>query len=277
MGVNIKLAHELGFCFGVKQAIDRAKEQADDRTIYTLGSLVHNEKVVHDLSLLGIKPVKDLAQCSGVVAITAHGAAPEIFEEAAERQLEVIDLTCPIVKKAQRICNTLVNRGFRVVIFGDATHNEVKGLLGWCEGKGIALLKSRTITAAKRLAIVSQTTQNRKSFFSFAKNFLNDDTGWSELEVVDTTCQFVHRRQVEAEQIAQEVDIMLVIGSRASANTVNLANLCKRYCLTHHIEGVNDLQGLGTLEGHIGVCAGTSTPLETIMEVVKEIEGSPHF
>lgn len=275
MSIEIKLAQEIGFCFGVRQAINTAKKQARQQSIYTLGALVHNDGVVNELAILGVKPVTKLADIEGgAVAVTAHGAPPEVIDQVKARGLELVDLTCPIVRVAQRTCHRLAHQGFQVIIFGDEGHSEVKGLLGWCTGRGFALLEQRMPPGAlfKKLGIVSQTTQNRGAFLSFTHSFVTDNLGWKELQVVDTTCEFVQRRQAEATQLAQEVDVMLVIGSKTSANTKNLASLCSRYCIIHHVENGAELERLGKLNGRIGVCAGTSTPISAVNEVVAAIK-----
>jgi 4-hydroxy-3-methylbut-2-enyl diphosphate reductase len=270
---RIKLAQEIGFCFGVRQAIEKAKQLSRGQFVHTLGALVHNDQVINKLVALGVKPVTKLADIErGVVAITAHGAPPEVIGQIKDKGLELVDLTCPIVRHAQETCGRMVDKGYEVIIFGDKYHAEVKGLLGYCHGKGIATLNwGLHFDEVEKLAIVSQTTQNRSSFLGFAGS-IQGKTGLQEILIFDTTCEFVQRRQAEAIQMAREVDVMLVIGSKTSANTKNLASLCSQYCATRHIEDETDLRRLGELSGRIGICAGTSTPYGAVIEVVKALE-----
>ena len=276
----IEKAAEIGLCFGVKRAIDILEKAAREHGgVETLGAIVHNQQILQRLTEIGVRITENVDDIQGdTVVISAHGVSPQLEEEIRSRRINIIDTTCPFVHRAQVAARELAESGFFVIIYGDANHPEVKGVLGWAEGKGAAMLDDSSISQLDplphNLGILSQTTQIPEYFTQFA-NKLNDSLSAEncEIRVVDTICREIKRRQRAALELASKVDLMLVIGSQTSANTNYLAQLCSRLTRTQLVETAEDIQP-SWLEGqsHIGVTAGASTAEQTINEVVTRLE-----
>lgn len=276
--MKILLAPKAGFCFGVKRALDLATKTAMEskKNIYTLGPLIHNPQVVEDLSKQGIAVVKDINDIpEGVIIIRSHGVGPEVFEQAREKGLHVIDATCPFVKKAHQLAEELNNEGYQVVVVGDKEHPEVTGIIGWTGQQGIVVETPEQAEnlnpAAKKLGIISQTTQPEENFqkiVSVLKGKADDVRDYN------TICHATRDRQSEAIELARKVDLMVVVGGKNSANTQKLARLCAETGTpTYHIETAGEIDP-GWLEGIkiVGITAGASTPNWIIEEVRKHME-----
>ena len=275
----IEKARELGFCFGVRRAI-QVMEEASRRlgALDTLGPVVHNQRVVERLEALGVRAVAGVeATHLRRVALPSHGAPPQMVAGLRERGVEVVDATCPIVSRAQRAAQELAAAGFKVVIFGDAQHPEVRGVLGWAGQGAIATLEAESVSFRrwpKKLGFLSQTTQNAESFARFVSQLLPQALERAtEVRVVNTICHATRERQQAALELARRSDLMLVVGSFISANTRQLSALCAQVTETHQVEGPRDIEP-GWLEGkdRVGVTAGASTPDETVTEVVEWLE-----
>jgi 4-hydroxy-3-methylbut-2-enyl diphosphate reductase len=280
VAVKIEKASGTGFCFGVKRAITILEKAANDQgKIETLGAVVHNKKVLQRLKTLGVTVADSVANVKGkTLAIGAHGVGPEVEAEINARNLKIIDTTCRSVHRAQIIAERLSKAGFFVVVYGDAEHPEVKGILSWAGGKGIATRDANVIAGLKPLpkciGVLSQTTGIPSSFIKFVKELLDTTFGKnSELQVVDTICHDIQRRQVAAESLAKHVDLMFVVGDHTSANTNRLAELCGKLTKTHFIETADEIKKTW-LKGHkhIGITGGASTSEDTINEVVDRLE-----
>jgi 4-hydroxy-3-methylbut-2-enyl diphosphate reductase len=280
MALIVEKAAKTGFCFGVKRAVDTLERVARERgPIATLGAIVHNQQVVERLASLGVRVAKSLDEIQGnIVAIGTHGVTPQLENELRVRFPEVINTTCPFVHRAQVAARRLVKAGFYVVVYGDADHPEVKGIVGWAEGKGIATMDEDSIAALeplpRRLGVLSQTTQIPDHFTGFAQRIielaLNKD---AEIRFIDTICHDIRDRQQAARGLARRVDLMLVIGSHTSANTNHLAQLCATVTDTHLVETAKEIK-LAWLKDRrrIGVTGGASTAEETINEVLAKLE-----
>jgi 4-hydroxy-3-methylbut-2-enyl diphosphate reductase len=277
--VKVEKARALGFCFGVRRAIKIIEKAAKEQHgIATLGPIVHNRLVVARLAEMGIKVVNDLDHVKDkTVAIASHGIPPQLSSEIQAQQLDVIDTTCPTVRGAQKAARRLAQAGFGVVIFGEATHPEVKGLLGWAGKKAIATLNADEIASLslpRRLGILSQTTQRRSQFV----RFINKVTDISlphvqELRIINTLCQETQKRQEAATELAEKSELMIVVGGLNSANTQRLAEVCSSIVETHLIETASEIQSSWLLEKrNIGITAGASTPDEAIEEVVARLK-----
>ncbi len=277
--MRIVKATALGFCFGVRRAIEMVSEAAEERgPIDSLGSVVHNPVVVDGLAAKGVQVVKGLEDVkSGVIAVTAHGRGPEIVEEAAERGVGLIDATCPIVRKLQKAARNLCADGFKVIIYGEENHPEVRGVLAWTEGKGIAILdpEADIDIPRRKVALLAQTTKSEESFTKFVARFAARNIGRiNELHIVNTTCPETDERYHAARELAAECDLLIVVGGRNSANTRKLAQTCAGTGVeTHHIERAEEID-TAWLEGGevVGVTAGASTPDESIDEVVARLQ-----
>jgi 4-hydroxy-3-methylbut-2-enyl diphosphate reductase len=277
--VKVKKAHELGLCFGVRRAIEIINKAArEHQEIATLGPIVHNRLVVAKLADSGVKVVNDLDQVQDrVIAITSHGTPPQLLSQIQARKLQVIDTTCPTVRSAQKAAKKLAQAGLRVIIFGEATHPEVKGLLGWAGNNAVATMKGEEIAnleMPRRLGIISQTTQSHTKFVEFINEVISSVfPDIQELRIINTLCQETRKRQEAAIELAGKSDLMIVVGGHNSANTQRLAEVCSPIVETHLIETAAEIEK-DWLSGkqHIGVTAGASTPDEAIEEVVRKLE-----
>ena len=277
--IKVKKARELGSCFGVRRAIkiiDKAAREYPE--IVTLGPIVHNRLVVTKLSETGVKVVNELDQVKDrVIAIASHGAPPQLLSQIQAKKLQVIDTTCPIVGSAQKAAKKLADAGFRVIIFGEATHPEVKGLLGWAGNNAVATLNGAGVANLElppRLGIISQTTQSQSRFVEFCNDVIHAVfPAVHEIRILNTLCQETQKRQQAAVELAGESDLMIVVGGHNSANTQLLAEVCSSLVETHLIETAAEIEK-GWLLGkhHVGVTAGASTPDEAIEEVVLKLE-----
>jgi len=276
--MRIKKARELGFCFGVRRALRIIEGAAGNNiSIVTLGPIVHNKTVVARLKGMGVGVVEDIEDLQGgVIAISSHGVSPATQQRIESRGSGVIDTTCPIVRSAQRAAHRLARDGFGVIIFGEAQHPEVRGLLGWAGEKAIASMNADAVPLEglpPRIGIMSQTTQSRSEFTSFV-NRLSErlQTQAKELRIINTLCQETQKRQSAAEDIAGVSDLMIVVGGHNSANTRRLAEVCAPIVETHHIENADEIEP-GWLKGKkaVGITAGASTPDEAIEQVITRI------
>jgi 4-hydroxy-3-methylbut-2-enyl diphosphate reductase len=277
--MRVVRAKALGFCFGVRRAIDIVAEATEERgPIDSLGSIVHNPVVMDRLTAKGVRVVGGLEDvASQTVAVTAHGRGPEIVKEVEERGLGLIDATCPIVRKSQKVAQSLCADGFRVIIYGEEGHPEVRGVLAWTEGKGTAILdpESKIDIPRRKVALLSQTTKSEQSFAEFVARFVGFNIGRiNELRIIDTTCPETDERYHAANELASDRDLLIVVGGRNSANTRKLAETCASTGVeTHQIERAGEIED-GWLAGKeaVGVTAGASTPDESIDEVVTRLE-----
>ena len=280
MAPRIEKAKGIGFCFGVRRALNILEKAALERgTVETLGAIVHNRPVLDRLAGIGVRIASGVDDIQGsVVAISAHGISPQLEQEIKSRHIEVIDTTCPFVHRAQIAARRLARAGFFTIVYGDAHHPEVKGVLGWAGGRGMATVDEQLVTGIKplprRLGILSQTTQIPEHFNEFVVQLISHTLGKnSELRIVDTICHDIRERQTHALELARRVGLMLVIGGHNSANTNRLAQLCSEVTRTYLIETAAEIQ-TSWLEGEhrIGITAGASTADETIDEVVTRLE-----
>ena len=280
MALKIEKAAGIGFCFGVRRAIDILERVAREHGgVETLGAVVHNRPVLDRLSDIGVRVVKSVDDIRGdTVVISSHGVTPEIEKEIRARHIGIVNTTCPFVHRAQVAARRLAESGFFVVVYGDAGHAEVKGILGWAGGKGIATLDEKFVASLdhlpRRLGVLSQTTKIPAHFTEFAKKLIDCAFGKdSELRIIDTICHDIRQRQAVALELANRVGLMLVIGGRNSANTNQLAELCSMVTRTYLVETADEIQ-LSWFQGqdHIGITAGASTDERTIDEVVTRLE-----
>jgi 4-hydroxy-3-methylbut-2-enyl diphosphate reductase len=279
--VKIEQTKAIGFCYGVKRAIDILEKVAHERGgVETLGAVVHNQQVLHRLAGIGVRVAPTIDDIQGkIVAISSHGASPQIEEKLRARHIEIINTTCPFVHRVQIAARRLARNGFLVVIYGDADHTEVKSVLGWAGGKGVATLDEKLVAKLKpiprRLGILSQTTQVPAHFTQFVKRLIDSVFSRdSELRIIDTICHDIRRRQAEALELAGRVELMLVIGGRGSANTNRLAELCSTATKTYLIETAGEIKPAWFRgKKRIGITSGASTAEQTIDEVLAWLEG----
>ncbi|HEY6057425.1 MAG TPA: 4-hydroxy-3-methylbut-2-enyl diphosphate reductase [Candidatus Limnocylindrales bacterium] len=280
---EVRIAERTGFCYGVREAIDKAKEAAAaGKTTHTLGQVVHNEGVIRDLHALGIETVDvldDVARGAAVV-IRAHGVRPDVMARAESRGLEVIDGTCTWVIQEQREIVKLVEEGYTIVLLGTPRHPEVVGLLGFAPDAIVVDDEAdwERIPRRKKMALMSQSTQPPWKFEKLAAYMVGRS---HELKIVNSVCPVTIRRQEDTLAIAREVDVMVVVGGRSSANTKELTRLCEiAGTPAIQIESANDLDDPSVFEGAavVGVTGGTSTPIEDLQAVaerVLDLAGTP--
>ena len=286
MGIvqEVRIAKRTGFCYGVREAIDKAKEaSAAGKATHTLGQVVHNEGVVRDLQDLGIQTVETLDDVDhgAAVVIRAHGVRPDVMERAETRGLEVIDGTCTWVIQEHRELTKLVEEGYTIVLLGTPKHAEVVGMLGFAPDAIVVDEEEEWETAIprkKRMALISQSTQPPWKFEKLAAFMVGRA---HELKIVNTVCPVTIRRQQDTMEAAKDVDLMVVVGGRSSANTKELTRLCEiAGTPAIQVEGVRDLTDPEVFAtAHVvGVTGGTSTPIEDLRDVAEhilEMAGTP--
>lgn len=273
---KVKVAKSAGFCFGVKRAIDMVYEEAaKGGKVYTLGPVIHNEQVVSDLESKGVKVVDNIESLDAgqdtTVIIRSHGVPEEIINRLKEKNIRIVDATCPFVSKIHHIVKEKYNEGYHIVVIGNAKHPEVEGVCGWC-GNSADVIESVEEAGKysnykdKKLCVVSQTTFNYKKFQDIVDILVKKSY---DIVVMNTICNATEERQTEAGTIARQSDAMLVIGGKHSSNTQKLFEICKRVCPdTYFIQTLDDLD-LKKLQSFrsVGITAGASTPNNIIKEV----------
>jgi 4-hydroxy-3-methylbut-2-en-1-yl diphosphate reductase len=274
--MKVILAKQAGFCFGVKRATLLAFEAAGkDQKTCTLGPIIHSPQVVGKLETLGIRAIDSLEGMeSGTIIIRSHGVEQKEIAEAKQKNLTIVDATCPFVKKAQDHVKDLSEEGYGVVVVGDAEHPEVQSIVSY-GGEKVYVVASgeevRKLPKMKKIGVVAQTTQS----FENLKNVVGECLlRGGEIRVFNTICDATAVRQEEAKELASQVDCMLVIGGFNSANTRRLLEVCAEIQPhTYHIETAAEINP-SWFEGaeKVGVTAGASTPKWVIDEVVNKIE-----
>jgi (E)-4-hydroxy-3-methyl-but-2-enyl pyrophosphate reductase len=273
---EVRIARRTGFCYGVREAIDKAKEAAaKGKRTTTLGQVVHNEGVISQLSAQGIRTVDSLddVQDGAAVVIRAHGVRPEVLDRAESRGLDVIDGTCTWVIQEQREITKLVDEGYSIVLLGTPRHPEVVGLLGFAPDAIVVDEEEdwAEIPRRKKMALISQSTQPPWKFEKLAAFMVSR---CHELKIVNTVCPVTIRRQEDTVETAREVDLMVVVGGRSSANTKELTRLCGIVGTPAlQIESEADITDASMFgdAGVVGVTGGTSTPIEDLRCVAERI------
>ena len=281
--MEVILAEHAGFCFGVKRAVDTVYEQIEarqesGRPIYTYGSIIHNEEVVRELQEKGVRVLSGLEEAEklseeekGTVIIRSHGVERTVCEKLKELGFEVVDATCPFVKRIHNIVEKESEAGKIIVIVGNEGHPEVEGTRGWSDAETYVIgteeeAEKFTCREGQELCIVSQTTFNYKKFQDVVEIF--GEKGYN-VSVVNTVCNATEVRQAEARELAARVDVMIVIGGNHSSNTRKLYEICRQECqMTYYIQTLDDLHlHLPKSVRLVGITAGASTPNNIIEEV----------
>ncbi len=273
---TVIMAREVGFCFGVKRAINLTRQALAERNdVFILGDLVHNKRVTDELEEKGLRKIEDYGnEKSGTMIIRAHGLPKLRLQEAKNRGVDVVDATCPIVLRAQEAAQMLERDGYQVVIVGDSNHAEIKGILGALENPALVIDSIHELHEAKKsykllrkVGVIFQTTHALELCNSIVNEML---MMCKEIRIINTICRPVQNRQDDALELAAKVDLMIVVGSRTSANTVELAALCRYHNPnTIQVQNAEELQ-LSDLDGFrvIGIASGLSTP-EDLVEAVR--------
>jgi 4-hydroxy-3-methylbut-2-en-1-yl diphosphate reductase len=276
----IEKAARTGFCFGVRRAINTLEKVAQERGgVETLGAVVHNQQVLQKLAKIGVKVVNNIDDIKGDTVVTSsHGVSPDLEEKIRAHHNDVVSTTCGDVQRAQKAAQKLAESGFFVIVYGDADHPEVKGILGWAKGKGLATTDEKVVAALnplpRKLGILSQTTQVPAYFGEFVKKIIDLAlTKNSEIHIIDTICHDLRERQAAALELANRADLMLVVGGRSSANTNRLAEICSQVTETHLIETAAEIDPAWLKnKKHIGVTSGASTDEQTVEEVMQKLQ-----
>jgi len=277
---RFEIAANSGFCFGVRRAIEMAeKTLARGGRVYSLGPVIHNPQEISRLEALGLRVIDDVAQAeAGLLIIRSHGISPETAEAARAKGLELVDATCPLVKRVQNLAQKLYNEDYSVVVVGDAQHPEVEAVLGYAPGATVVGDADHldSVLALAKVGVVCQTTQPPAKYHELVAELARRFSG-QELRVFVTICSATVDRQDSATELARRVEVMFVLGGRNSSNTRQLARLCESTGVTtHHLESADELTS-AMLSGRrrIGVTAGASTPqwvVEQFLERAKSLD-----
>ena len=285
--MEIVKAKTAGFCFGVKRAVDkvydeiaREEQEKSGGKIYTFGPIIHNDEVIRDFEEKGVAVIRTLEELEtlheGVVIIRSHGVAKSVYQIIENHGMQIVDATCPFVKKIHNIVEQASTKGEYIVIVGNPTHPEVEGIVGWVHGNGVVVVQSVQeaydfeATYRQKISIVSQTTFNYNKFKEIVDIISKKSY---DVSVLNTICNATKVRQTEASEIASRVDAMIVIGDKQSSNTQKLFEICKKACdNTYYIQTLKDLN-IDQLESvsTVGITAGASTPNNIIEEVQNNV------
>lgn len=274
--MEVLLARENGFCFGVKKAVELTEAAAESgKPVHNLGQVVHNPKISERLAARGVKVIKDPADAAeGIVVIRAHGVPPQVRAKIEERGLECIDATCSLVLRAQRFTKQLADEGYTVILLGTADHPEVIGLRAFA-GDNYHIVETeeewKKLPKMKRAGVVSQSTQPPWAFTALVAHVA---TIAQEMKVYNTVCPVTVKRQVAASELAAQVRTIVVVGGKNSANTRELVNLARMQGRdAYHIESAAEVRP-EWLQGaeRVGLIGGCSTPMDTLIEVKERIE-----
>jgi len=283
---RIELAKHAGFCYGVKRAVETAKKlksENPDKNVFVLGELIHNTDVICELEQLGIKTLYEVPEKgNGICVVRSHGETPEVIDKIKNAGFELVDLTCPDVKKVQQKAIELAKDGCFVVIVGKSEHPEVIAIKANAElysaniivASSIEQLKpvEDKIKSHKKVGVVVQTTQ-RLTTLNTIVEYLTSIS--NELHIANTICASTAMRQKEAQELAQNSDLIIVVGSKKSANTTHLAEILKDITETIHIENdreINMYEDLIKNAKNISITAGASTPQIIIEKVINKLK-----
>ncbi len=276
-------AKTAGFCFGVRRAVETVYEQVgqnqNGKKIYTYGPIIHNAEVVKDLEKRGVQVIKTEEELEsiekGIIIIRSHGIEERIYKKMEAKNLEIVDATCPFVKKIHNIVKKESAVGKHIIIIGNPEHPEVVGIKGWA-GKYVTVIQTPKeaeefrLSENKKVCIVSQTTFNYNKFQDLVEIISKKSY---DINVLNTICNATKERQSEAHIIAEKVDAMIVIGDKHSSNTQKLFEICRKACKdTYYIQTLEDLDlnQLRSVET-VGITAGASTPNNIIEEVQSNV------
>ena len=288
---RIILAEEMGYCWGVRRALEIIQEAGDPTDpVATIGDVIHNPQVVDRLRVKGVETAGSIEEAAGRgftrVAITAHGAGPHMAEEASRFGVQLLDTTCPLVTKVQRMAQKLAKQGYTVVVYGDSYHPEVRGIMAWSGTSRIYPAKKMAdlpwnaprgskdpgaVTPPRKVAVVSQTTKNTSELLKFIgelATLVSPEGG--ELRINNTICEPTFERQNALKKLAGEADVILAVGGKKSSNTARLAEVGQQMGVpSYHIEKADDIQDDWlTGKTDVGITAGASTPDDVIQAVV---------
>lgn len=285
--MEIIVGKTAGFCYGVKRAVEGAKEELEHtkEKVYCLGEIVHNKQVVNELEKKGLVVIEDIEEAKGKTLIRAHGVKKEIYDIANRRKIELKDYTCPNVLKIHKMVEKYAKEGYYIFLCGSKKHPENLGTLSYCnenfyviekEEDTIKALESLKKSSIPKLLVISQTTYSLEKFYIIEEIIKNELPKNIELIVKNTICKATEIRQKETEELSKKVEYMIIIGGVNSSNTKKLYEIAKVNCQNRVcVETVKQLDLQEVKKCHkIGIMAGASTPQESIQEVVRTICGN---
>lgn len=274
--MKVIVAKSAGFCRGVQRAVDKARHLAREKKqpIYTDGPLIHNEQMMKQLQREGISESKKPELISdGILLVRAHGIPPERRKRLNNLNLTIMDTTCPDVARIQGLIRKYAIKGYNTVIFGDEGHAEVVGLLGFSEGKGHVVSSPEDISTLPEMDLVCMVSQSTQFPDTYKITAQAVKKRFPNAVILDTICDSTINRQTEVIKMAADVDVIVVVGSAHSANTMRLVELASAHKPTFHIETADDINDdLFRNYSVAGLTAGASTPDFMIREVKEKLE-----
>ncbi|HAJ95679.1 MAG TPA: 4-hydroxy-3-methylbut-2-enyl diphosphate reductase [Actinobacteria bacterium] len=282
--MKVELSKYSGYCFGVKRALKLTEEalarhRSDGKKVFTLGSIIHNPGVEKELSKQGLLSIDDIMDIEdeSVFIIRSHGMSPVLIDVLKKRNIDIIDATCPFVKKAQLKASELEEMGFFVAVIGNKEHPEVCGIREHVSPDKVAVIENEEdlvlLNKKKKIGVIIQTTQTIDKLKKLTVKLLDSSR---EIYIVNTICDTTRNRQDSVRSLSKRTDLMLIVGGKNSANTTHLADISrKNNPWTYHIESSKDIESAWMEDAKIiGICGGASTPEKDILEIKKKIEGA---
>lgn len=280
--MKIELLKYSGYCFGVKRALKLteealAKHHSNGKKVFTLGSIIHNPGVEKELLKQGLISIDDIGDMEdgSVFIIRSHGMSPILINVLKERNIDIIDTTCPFVKKAQSKAGELEEMGFFVAVIGNKKHPEVCGIREQVSCDKVAVIENEKdlvlLNKKEKIGVVIQTTQTIGQLKRLTDKLLDIS---KEVYIVNTICDTTKNRQNSVRSLSKRTDLMLIVGGKNSANTTHLADISRENNpRTYHIESNADIEPVWMKDAKIiGICGGASTPEKDILEIKKKIE-----
>ncbi|AZV46596.1 4-hydroxy-3-methylbut-2-enyl diphosphate reductase [Nautilia sp. PV-1] len=273
----IEKAKSYGFCFGVKRAVEIAEES---KNAVTLGHLIHNpleiNRLAKNYNVKYIESLEDIDENIKRVIVRTHGIPKQNLQKLKEKDVEIIDATCPFVKKPQEIVEEMSKQGYDIVVFGDKNHPEIKGVVSYCTHDRVFVVLSpeelKNIKLKEHIATVAQTTRKINDYLKITEYLIQN---YKEVRVYNTICNATFENQDAVKELAKKADIMIIIGGKNSSNTKQLYNIAKEFCEAYLVESEEELNK-EWFKGkkHCGISAGASTPewlVEKIISKIKEL------
>ena len=271
----IKKAKSYGFCFGVKRAVEIAEES---KNAVTLGPLIHNpleiERLAKNFNVNYVNEIDDIDENVKRVIVRTHGIPKEKLKKLKEKNIEVIDATCPFVKKPQEIVEEMSNLGYDIVIFGDKNHPEIKGVKSYCTHERVFVVldveELKNVKLKDKIATVAQTTRKIDNYLKITNYLIKN---YKEVRVFNTICNATFENQDAVKELSKEADIMIIVGGKNSSNTKQLYNIAKENCESYLIESEDELKKEWFKDKKIcGISAGASTPEWLVEKIISKIK-----
>ena len=281
--MEIQVGKTSGFCYGVKNAVDKTNdilEKEKNKTIYCLGELVHNKTIINELKEKGLKFIDNIEQADSMTIIRAHGIVKEVYEKAKKRNIDLIDLTCPSVLKIHKIAQEYASKDYYIFLVGKKEHPEIIGTYSFCGKNSYIISGIEDVENAienlensklNKVLIIVQTTYSTKVFNEIVEEIKERIAKDILIEVKNTICRATELRQEETKELSKKVDLMIIVGGKNSSNTNKLYDLAQKNCKNAiFVESKEDLDKEKVLQfDKIGIMAGASTPQKNIDEIIE--------